>query len=191
MVSYGRVMFLGPSAVGKTSLKYGLMNEPLPSDPESTIVADVSAVKPVSYEWAKAGNTGEAFWKQVTPKDEIMEIAQLMAAVYQLNKNPSAATVVALQLTEEDRMEVQELKLDKVKDIFQKAMRLARDIPSSNISQDIWLHVWDCGGQPMFLELLPVFLTARTMFLLVFDASKDLHSNWNILQHQQGKRGYG
>ena len=132
-----------------------------------------------------------------------------MAAVYQLNKNPSAARrlievvgsaaaaavatvvlapAVALQLTEADRMEVQRLKSDKVQDIFQKAMSLARDIPTSNIGQDIWLHLWDCGGQPLFLELLPVFLTARTMFLLLFDASKDLHSNWHILQYRQGKR---
>ena len=91
MVSYGRVMLLGPAAVGKTSLKHGLMNKPLPSAPESTVIADVSTVKPVSYEWAKAGNTGEDFWKQVTPEDEIMEIAQLMAAVYQWNRNPNAA----------------------------------------------------------------------------------------------------
>ena len=209
MVSYGRIMFLGPAAVGKTSLKHGLMNKRLPSAPESTIVADVSTVKPVSYEWARAGNTGEDFWKQVTPEDEIMEIAQLMAAVYQSNKDPRAARrlvavigsvaataavavvaapVMALKLTEADREKVEQLKAGSVSEIFQMAMELAKSIPTSNIGREIWLHLWDCGGQPQFLELLPAFLTARTMFLLLFDASEDLHSNWSNVQYRQGKR---
>lgn len=37
------------------------------------------------------------------------------------------------------------------------------------------LHVWDCGGQPVFLDILSAFLTARTMFLLLFDASVPLN----------------
>ncbi|XP_019858148.1 PREDICTED: uncharacterized protein LOC109586403 [Amphimedon queenslandica] len=46
-----------------------------------------------------------------------------------------------------------------------------------------FLHIWDCGGQPVFLEILPAFLTPRTMFLLLFDASKDIKERWQSRQN--------
>ena len=46
-----------------------------------------------------------------------------------------------------------------------------------------FLHIWDCGGQPVFLEILPAFLTPRTMFLLLFDASKDFSKRWQSRQN--------
>uniref|UniRef100_A0A1X7SRE4 Uncharacterized protein n=1 Tax=Amphimedon queenslandica TaxID=400682 RepID=A0A1X7SRE4_AMPQE len=50
------------------------------------------------------------------------------------------------------------------------------------------MHIWDCGGQPAFLEILPVFFTSRTTFLLHFDASKDLNSKWQSVHHIDGIR---
>uniref|UniRef100_A0A1X7SL47 COR domain-containing protein n=1 Tax=Amphimedon queenslandica TaxID=400682 RepID=A0A1X7SL47_AMPQE len=50
------------------------------------------------------------------------------------------------------------------------------------------IYFWDCGGQPAFLEILPVFLTSRTTFLLHFDASKDLSSKWQSVHHIDGTR---
>ena len=55
------------------------------------------------------------------------------------------------------------------------------------IPQNPFLHVWDCGGQPVFLETLPAFLTSRTMFLLLFDASKDFSSRWQSVAYQDGQ----
>ena len=52
-------------------------------------------------------------------------------------------------------------------------------------------YIWDCGGQPVFLEVLPAFLTSRTMFLLLFDGSKDLNSRWRSVQYQQGRKIQG
>ncbi|XP_011408331.2 PREDICTED: probable serine/threonine-protein kinase pats1 [Amphimedon queenslandica] len=46
-----------------------------------------------------------------------------------------------------------------------------------------FLHIWDCGGQPVFLEILPAFLTPRTMFLLLFDASMDFRERWQSRQN--------
>uniref|UniRef100_A0A1X7TQJ4 Uncharacterized protein n=2 Tax=Amphimedon queenslandica TaxID=400682 RepID=A0A1X7TQJ4_AMPQE len=57
---------------------------------------------------------------------------------------------------------------------------------TSTIVSDIsspFLHIWDCGGQPVFLEILPAFLTPRTMFLLLFDASKDIREPWQSRQN--------
>ena len=57
---------------------------------------------------------------------------------------------------------------------------------SSFVTQP-FLHVWDCGGQPVFLETLPAFLTSCTMFLLLFDASKNFSSRWQSVQYQDGQ----
>ena len=47
--------------------------------------------------------------------------------------------------------------------------------------------MWDSGGQRVFLDVLPPFLTLRTMFCLMFDASKPLSEkvevNWNKEGH--------
>ena len=49
------------------------------------------------------------------------------------------------------------------------------------------MHVWDCGGQPMFLDVLAAFLTPRTMFVLLFDSSIDLQSMYKEKWHHKGK----
>jgi hypothetical protein len=36
------------------------------------------------------------------------------------------------------------------------------------------MNIWDCGGQAVFLDILPTFLTPRTMFILMYDASRNL-----------------
>ena len=51
---------------------------------------------------------------------------------------------------------------------------------------EVFLRVWDCGGQPVFLNVLPAFLTARTLFLLMFNAIHDLQSPCLHLSHCHG-----
>ena len=73
--SYGRIMFLGPAAVGKTSLRHGLMNQCLPRKADSTILAQTH---PVKYSWAKTGNSSHHQWAEVTEEDEIAEEVRLI-----------------------------------------------------------------------------------------------------------------
>ena len=75
-MSDGRIMFLGPAAVGKTSLQHGLMNQHLPRKADSTILAQT---RPVKYSWAKTGNSSSHHrWAAVTEEDEIAEEVQLI-----------------------------------------------------------------------------------------------------------------
>ena len=41
---------------------------------------------------------------------------------------------------------------------------------------EVLLNLWDSGGQLVFMNVLPAFLTRRTLFMLVFDASKNLET---------------
>ena len=51
-----------------------------------------------------------------------------------------------------------------------------------------YFYFWDCGGQPSFLEILPAFLTSRTFFILTFNASIDLNTNWQSVVHIEDRR---
>ena len=45
---------------------------------------------------------------------------------------------------------------------------------SSPRKAEVLLYVWDSGGQIVFLDVLPAFLTSRTLFFLVFNSSVEL-----------------
>ena len=194
-VAYARIMILGPGGVGKSSLKHGLMGLPFDAKANSTIVADVQSVR---HEWAQAGDQ----WREMTPEDELEELAQLLAIVYH---NPRSSqglldTAAATSLFAKDvmpsttkcsRSYVEEVKQTSVTEIFSKAMEMAERIPSTAVSQlkpQPFLHIWDCGGQPVFLEVLPAFLTSRTMFLLLFDASTDFNTRMRSVRYQYGNK---
>ena len=51
---------------------------------------------------------------------------------------------------------------------------------------EVLLHIWDCGGQPVFLSVLPAFLSSRTLFLLVFDASLELDDPCKVIVNIDG-----
>ena len=202
-------MLLGSAGVGKTSLKRGLMNLPIDSEANSTIVANVQSVRPVGYEWAKVGDEESKEWIEVTNDDELNELAQLLAIVC---KNPSsahnllstvAATVAAATLFPIANMipsssisheDVEQFEKTSVNSILSQAIERAKRLRPDeirNLKPQPFLHLWDCGGQPVFLEVLPAFLTSRTMFLLLFDASKDFLSRWKSVQYQQGREIVG
>ena len=69
-VSYGRMMLLGLAAAGKTSLMLGLMNEPLPEQAESTVLASTRSIR---HYWVKTEQSYKSCWAEVTIEDEIRE----------------------------------------------------------------------------------------------------------------------
>ena len=74
-------MLLGPGGAGKTSLKRGLMIQPFDPRTNSTIVADIQSVRPVSHMLVKAESADQGMWCEVSEEDGIEELAQLMKIV--------------------------------------------------------------------------------------------------------------
>ena len=88
-VAYGRVMLLGSAVVGKSSLKRSLMKFSWQPRTTSTIISDVSYVRPFGHDWyAMILEDTDNKWRDVTPDDEIEEIAQLLALVYKHGSGP-------------------------------------------------------------------------------------------------------
>ena len=98
--------------------------------------------------------------------------------------------VPSITKTNPSSVSQQQIKL-KVSEILSRAISKSEEISFNdlkNIKPRPFMHIWDCGGQPVFLEILPAFLTPRTMFLLMFDASKDFMDRWQSVQDKNGQK---
>ena len=73
-IAYARLMLLGSAGTGKTCLKRSLMEQPFDPHTTSTIVSDISTVRPFGHEWQTMSDNK---WREVTPEDEIEELAYL------------------------------------------------------------------------------------------------------------------
>ena len=179
-------MFLGPGGAGKSSLKNGLMGQRLNAKQKSTIVADYHQVRPVHREWVRGG----LIWNEVTEEDETEELAQLMVLAQQSGSHEVDENIHSLY--ESDCVHhasfLQEVNEIANVHVIDAAMAKSNYLASEEIFLQPFLYLWDCGSQPMFLEVLPAFLTSRTMFLLVFDASKSLKERMPLLHYDEGQR---
>ena len=185
-VAYSRVLFLGTAGVGKSSFKNSLMKSPWDPKANSTIISDVSCVRP----FAK-GLLSEQ-WEAVTHEAEIEAMAHLFSAVCKDEKYCS----VLIDPTDDVTYTTDDVIPPPINDTARKKLNFVIKqistfpVPPTvgQLEPHLLMHFWDCGGQPAFLEILPIFLTSRTTFLLHFDASKDLNSKWQSVHYIDGIR---
>ena len=181
---------VGPGGVGKSSLLRGLMNQRLPQDAESTILADTKTVKPQF--WVKAGESADSYWDEVTDQGDIDELTGLFQLVLAKLHPAKAASLSEFNRHGYKPQSVQTISDEYVSSIkdneVQSVLRqVAEHATFSTIHSEVLMHVWDCGGQPVFLDVLPAFLTSRTMFLLFFDARRNLLDKCSSLSYRAGR----
>ena len=183
-VAYSRVLFLGTAGVGKSSFKKSLMKLPWDPNTDSTVISDVSCVRPFAKKWYAAKSEQ---WKEVTHEDEIEAMAYLFNI---LNKDTTRRSILVESPTVATTAPINVDATKKLDSILSQVSKFSFPRQSSTVDQQphLLMHFWDCGGQPAFLEILPVFLTSRTVFLLHFDASIDLNRKWQSVYHIDGAR---
>ena len=187
-------MFIGEAGAGKSTLLGALMNKPLPAEATSTVMADTKEVK---CQWIAA--TNDAHWHDLTEEDELKELAIL--AKHVINTGPQSMLKNLVESIAVKIFHSGESSLSKQSEVPAGSMSFkddalealsaitatVRSLVNSDLELttfDQYLNIWDCGGQRVFLDVLPAFLTSRTMFFLMFDASKDLQEKklpviWN------------
>ena len=182
-------MFLGTAHVGKSSLKRSLMKKPFDKKILSTIVCKVSTLQP-SFEY-QTTYLGDDTWIEVTDDDELNELAQLL-----LQERKDSTLSIHTEATSSpnfidpliDDVLVSEKQVEDIpKKKVNSTLKRALQNPNKDKKRQPFFHLWDCGGQPVFLEILPAFLTPRTMFLLMFNASKPLNSKWHSVINSEGE----
>ena len=195
-------MFLGPCGSGKSSLLDGLMNQPLRPD-ESTALADTLDIK---YQWVEAADAAEDAWKALTEEDEDNELASLSHQVVQRGSQDEAAYIknwaedpavllfkpVFAAASTLGTLPTDQKYAQKAAEVHKNvAQSVAGGALLSNSRPEIVMHIWDCGGQPVFLDILSAFITKRTMFVLLFDASRPLSSKYQEIWRHEGETFQG
>ena len=184
-VAYSRVLFLGTAGVGKTSFKRSLMKLPWNPNTTSTVISDISKVRPFTHEWH---TLKEDQWRVISYEDEIEELAGLILAVYKKELKGFDDIAYAHKKSFQSVPETRSTIIVEVDKIISDAISYINENSTLPLKPQPFLHFWDCGGQPPFLEILPVFLTSRTLFFLIFNADKDLKSNWkSVINFEGGK----
>ena len=191
--AYARVMFLGPGGVGKSSLLKGLMNKSL-SVAYSTQLADITAVKPVTKQWLGSCTAERLVWTEVTDDDEIMEIVGYVQLVAKASGNKSSSKYIEMLPQSVSRLQgnakdqsVEAVQRDIVHKILTRATETSLLDPNIEAKDfEILILSWDCGGQSVFLDILPAFLTPRTVFLTLFDARRKLTDPCLIRSYRGG-----
>ena len=188
--AYVRLMFLGAGGSGKSSLLDGLMNIPL-QQAESTALADT---RTVSYKWIAADSTEEA-WKPRTDDDETRNLARELlddrkdsSSIAERTFCLPSNTVSSLQSDEHkaDPNAVSEFKKEHYEELIKQEKQFSQYRKWVKPTSEVVMHVWDCGGHPVFFDIISAFLTSRTMFLLLFDGSVDLSSMYQEKWHHKG-----
>ena len=186
-VSYAGFMMVGYGGIGKSSLLCGLKNQPLPDVPSSTLMADCHMIsghsRPSQSSWTSS--KGQAFWKDVTEEEEYIEMARLiLQARKSLKANESLFDRLLVSQDQENPL----LQREDVRQIVEKVMFYASNYSSHELDPELWIRVWDCGGQRVFRTILPAFITQKTMFLLMFDARDDLYKKCASVYRHPGIR---
>ena len=206
-MAYARVMLVGPGGVGKSSLLHGLMNLPLPPA-NSTQLAELLTVKPqtdtqstATQLWARADDDDKP-WVKVTDDDEINELAGLILLVANVSQGltHSARFIDLLQgaaayairhlqstnnVSKDYRQQISNIKNEVVRNVLSRALEVAKQDPDAQAPEkEMLVRVWDCAGQSVYLDILSAFLTPKTLFLLVYDARKDLNDHCISLLHK-------
>lgn len=185
-------MFIGEGGSGKSSLLDGLMNNPF-RDADSTALVDTRSV---SYQWIQSANAYDA-WKPHTEKDEVMMLAAQSEEVLKDRMQPTQTSRVKLfDMAGKSLHYLKEVVSDprfaqKASEIqagvFEEIIGQALQQRHTDKNPDVVLNIWDCGGQPVFLDIISAFLTSRTMFLLLFDASLNLDGMYKEIWRHGGK----
>ena len=138
-VSYGRIMFLGPAAVGKTSLRHGLMNEPLPDKANSTVLAHT---RPVKYYWVKSGRDSVCYWAEMSKEDEISENLQLIHQYLTSSTNED-------KVVDESRHRVVHSEVTAHEALIMSRLMSTKKIEDDEVEDDdveddeVLFHLWD------------------------------------------------
>ena len=196
-------MFLGAGGSGKSSVLDGLMNKPLRTA-ESTALADTLNIW---YHWVEAADAAEDAWKCADEEVELKQLALLSDQVVAINEEgagdggkektslvqiwPVAQAEKVFQPNLENAgINVRDGATDPkysqlatqfqneiTQEVVQRAQQQGRSSHSDK-NREVILRIWDCGGQQVFQDILSAFLTPRTMFIQVFNASQPLNSNY-------------
>ena len=171
------MILFGPAGSGKTSFKNLLLGTPPPFMRVSTPLA----VRPVALHRIDIGDQN-AKWKNLTLQERKTYLARAIngqASNLRSRSVPVQNSSVASTTTEANSSESGENKYtthEELVDLIDQSSRSG----SMPIACYRMFQIVDSGGQPQFLEILPIFLRRLSYYVFVFKLSDDLDSHTTV-----------
>ena len=173
-VEVTQCIFIGSSAVGKSSLKHLLVHNTPKAVKTSTAVVDTPEVIQVSSE-QYAVEEGTSAWQLVG--DDIMgkSLYQCITAkAYEKDLKHPQEHHSEFQMQQEDSL-LQPTVAATVSgaDVLYACAR-REGCESIKLNDASFIHLLDTGGQPSFQDALPLLLNTPCTYIQVFNAARDL-----------------
>ena len=174
-----RCIFVGTPSVGKSSLKHLLVHNTPKAIKKSTAVMETPQVVTECY---AVGECTSA-WQLVT--DDVMELSVhdcIMSKEYNdVDTYPALPHHVEEEFVTVASAHVQAMKRTPVKnEVVALLEKFRPSLPKKlegnciKLQNASFIHLLDTGGQPSFLDALPLLLTAPCTYIQVFNAARDL-----------------
>ena len=192
-------MFIGQSRTGKTSLKKSLKREPFNEEEESTegIETDLSYFK-VSTEIWRTGEENQETESETSISFEHHAAAQLICEslmkdklnlqdLAESNTSSSRSSVAdrnpGLGVSEDRRSTITNGTHPPVPKLPESLAALVeKRLKNDEKVEDedrVYSVLWDFGGQSVYYDTHPIFLTEKAIYILVSDLSRDPHEKAN------------
>ena len=174
-MAYAHTVHLGAGGIGR------MMNKPLPAEADinSTQMVDLS-----TFKLGQGGTSRDVNWVTVTEYDETNELIGLVRSLKR--RETESSRVMKWIQAGIDLVASHTNQKSEAQKIIKEIIELAKQNPEIQAPKsEVYLYVWECGGQQVFHRILPSFLTSKSMFFLIFDARKALHEQClSVSRHQ-------
>ena len=181
------VMLIGQERTGKTSLKKSLKGENFNEKEESTvgIETDPSYFK-VSTEIWKSGKVDEEV--EFEPEDQFEHLAAAKVICEFLREqraSPESDAESELKPPDESSRNssrdgstkpsrnIESLHRKLPEEIARLVEKMLQEEENANHEDNIYSVLWDFGGQSVYYETHPIFLTEKAIYILVSNLSRD------------------
>ena len=198
------VMLIGQERTGKTSLKKSLKGEHFNEKEESTVGIDTDSLYfKLSKETWKSGKVKEEL--QFEPEVQFEHfLARIAVAGSEFIKNETAKVMgffpelhPVLESDSESVLEppvesstrssrhgstkplrnIESLHGKSIEEVTRLVEKMLEEEENANHEDNIYSVLWDFGGQSVYYETHPIFLTEKAIYILVSDLSRDPDEN--------------
>ena len=195
-------MLIGQERTGKTSLKKSLKGEDFNEKEESTVGIDTDSLYfKVSTEIWKSGKTKEEAEFEPEDQFEHLAAAKVMSeflrkqrenfAGFRLNSDSDSesdseseseppdgsSTTISRYGSIKPSRNIESLHGKLPEEVARLVEKMLEEEENANHEDNIYSVLWDFGGQSVYYETHPIFLTEKAIYILVSDLSRDPDEN--------------
>ena len=191
-----KVVFFGPPGVGKTSLCKVLIK---PSDVKqeseqsSTDILDIKLVQ-FTVEVTKDEKKGKSVWNIVTLEKEIKRLRHVIEEKLDNRKYPNALQQKSYYEAQQKKPSLEDVALPNVEKNENIHEVVCQCLPESSTEEqktyektsNIFIALYDSGGQPEFFDIMPLLNTLPTGNIMVFNMNQPVDAKISPELYEKG-----